>query len=519
MIALTDGKLWALDRKVFTRAVLRPKDNRSSIIRTLKNVALLKCLNLAQLQRLTDLLSEETHAKGDYIIKQGEQGEKFYLIVHGTCDCTINNPGGGSKVVLQLKDHDYFGERALLESKPRAANVIATSETKLLYIGKTAFEEVLGSLSDIIDADRQHRETLAAALKAAQGPQKFSEITVYGIVTSDFVGPLMLGTFGVAASTKAGSVEPNITIRTFLISQVEKKSLKDSLSRFMDGAKAILAAPAASACVMIPRPLSYIREANAVHVVFNNPIVAELGALIKANSAAVAAHPDIITYSFACLVSALEALHGMQILYRAVQPESLYVDSQGRIALLDYRVCKIGLTGATRTFTICGVSDYLAPEQIAQSGHSYPVDLWSLGVLLYEVSVGTHPFSASSEVATYSKISSFGTTASAPLEFPATVSADTKSLVNQLLVPSPSARIGAGANGFASLRRHPFFKDHADNWAAIANGTYPSPLAALAKYEKDAMMQEVVDPEELAHFTKEYTGRTITEEWLDSLAF
>jgi len=522
VLALTDGKLWALDRRVFLRAVLRPKDIRRSIIRTLKKVELLKCLHLAQLQRLTDLLSEESYPAGSFIIRQGEAGENFYLIVSGTCDCTINNPSGtGSKVVLSLKDNDYFGERALLEAKPRAANVIATSDTKVLYIGKSSFEQVLGPLSDIIDADRQHREALAELARSASTPQKFSDIAVYGMITTDVLGPVMLGTFGTTKPTPStkSAVEPNVTVRTFVLSQIERKNLKDSLNRYMDGVKAVLAVPMAKSSVLVPRPLAFLKDSNALHVVFNQAIVADLSTIVRSNSSAVVANPEIVSYAFACLVSALEALHGMQILYRAVQPESLYVDAAGRVVLLDYRVCKIGLAGNARTYTICGVSDYLAPEQIDQSGHSYPADLWALGVLLYEIMVGSHPFSANSEVATYSKISSFGTKSFPTLEFPQTVSPEAKALINQLLVPVAGARIGAGNTGFAALRRHPFFKNYHDHWAEIASGAFASPLAPLAKYEKDAMLDEVVEAAELADFNKEYSRKSISEAWLDSLAF
>ena len=272
----------------------------------------MKCLNVSQIQRLTDLLCERVYQMGDYIITQGEPGTAFYLIVSGTCDCTINltppvsnvtnvsspvrsssplplhphtplhphspslsptaPPGSSSfflsssssvpgtpfpallpqspaspltnaataallapsisqststsayplslptvppsptllsrsdstggmnsagkdgeveltlgekeystgsnssanggtqghpkqKVVMKLKAYDYFGERALLESKPRAANVIATSrQVKVLYVEKQAFEETLGPLAQILDDDRVKRETAAALL-------------------------------------------------------------------------------------------------------------------------------------------------------------------------------------------------------------------------------------------------------------------------------------------------------------------------------------------------------------------
>ena len=53
-----------------------------------------------------------------------------------------------------------------------------------------------------------------------------------------------------------------------------------------------------------------------------------------------------------------------QIVYRAVQPESINVDASGRLVLVDYRVCKVGLTPGEKTFTVCGAADYLSPEQV-----------------------------------------------------------------------------------------------------------------------------------------------------------
>eukprot|EP01031_Cornospumella_fuschlensis_P035742 gene35742-43354_t len=155
VIAVAEGKLWALDRKVFRRVVLRPNNYRKDLIKTLKNVELLKCLSLPQLQRLIDLLNEATYKQGEMIIRQGEAGDKFYLLISGKCQCTINTgEDTPPKVVMNLEAASYFGERALLESKPRAANVVATADVKVLYIDKVAFEEVFGPLSGIIDEDR-----------------------------------------------------------------------------------------------------------------------------------------------------------------------------------------------------------------------------------------------------------------------------------------------------------------------------------------------------------------------------
>lgn len=533
--ALTDGVLWSLDRRIFKRVVLRPTDIRRDIIRTLKRVELFKCLNLGQLQRLTDLLNEDEFPQGTNIISQGEQGENFYIIVSGTCECSINSkePDEPPKVVMKLKDYDYFGERALLESKPRAANVTTTSvKTKVLFIGKAAFEEVLGPLSKIIDEDRIRRESITNA--RAMLAITFNDIEMSGCVASDSLGPLLLGKFGDKETFS------NITIRSFLLSEVEKLGLGDSVVRYIDGAKLItnhsFIIPSSNNDKQIvydnfvlPKCLSVLKDSNAIHLLFKAAVVADLSSLIRLNaetsktnmeysSQTIALDAEIVRFIVASLVSALETMHDASVIYRAIQPESINVDAEGRVVLIDYRVCKVGLIQGLRTFTVCGASDYLAPEQISQTGHTYPVDLWALGVLLYELSVGSHPFSSNSEVATYSKISSFGSKTFSHLKFPESIPSEYRSLINQLLMPTPEARIGAGSSGFQTLKKHPFFSTVGnDFWEQIATGKYSSPLSKLATEEYKGILSEGPDSSLSDAFAKPFDEELC--KWLNNIEF
>jgi CRP-like cAMP-binding protein len=75
--------------------------------------------------KLGDAVQEEKFAAGDYIIKQGTSGDKFYVISEGTAVATKIQPDGSEKQVMDYKKGMYFGERALLQNENRAANVIA----------------------------------------------------------------------------------------------------------------------------------------------------------------------------------------------------------------------------------------------------------------------------------------------------------------------------------------------------------------------------------------------------------
>ncbi len=67
------------------------------------------------------------------------------------------------------------------------------------------------------------------------------------------------------------------------------------------------------------------------------------------------------------------------------------MDEDGYIYLTDFGLAKI-LEKDEVANTFCGTAEYLAPEIITESGHSFAVDWWALGILTYEMMVGFPPF-------------------------------------------------------------------------------------------------------------------------------
>lgn len=81
------------------------------------------------------------------------------------------------------------------------------------------------------------------------------------------------------------------------------------------------------------------------------------------------------------------------------------MNSAGYVKLVDFGLAKQLLSG--KTWTLCGTPDYLAPEIILNEGHDLAVDYWALGVLVYEMVVGTPPFYAEDPMEVYEKILRF----------------------------------------------------------------------------------------------------------------
>eukprot|EP00602_Paraphysomonas_sp_CaronLab_P009421 CAMPEP_0185029392 /NCGR_PEP_ID=MMETSP1103-20130426/15671_1 /TAXON_ID=36769 /ORGANISM="Paraphysomonas bandaiensis, Strain Caron Lab Isolate" /LENGTH=986 /DNA_ID=CAMNT_0027564111 /DNA_START=302 /DNA_END=3262 /DNA_ORIENTATION=+ len=495
VIANTDGMLWSLDRRIFTHAVLRTQDMRRNIIRSLRRVELLKCLNLVQLQRLVDLMSEEKFHAGDHIIRQGEEGEIFYVIVKGECKVLISssdNPEG--KEVARLGVNDYFGERALLNAEPRAASVIAVSDVEVLQVGKSGFEEVLGQLSAIIDADRQNKEK-STADRMNKAPRDFSGVTLNGVVSMDKFGSVALATYN--------SRNPNVCVKSSLLDAKEPVLLKHDVMNAYEAIRIIESASGSKVSTFVPKLLAAYRDKNAFHMLLDRPVVADLASLSNSEDWNI----SMVPYIAGGIVNALEAIHSLGIVYRSVQPEAVHLDINGKVVLLDYVISKIGGVGG-RTFTICGVPDYLSPEQISQQGHNEAVDFWALGVLLYELATHENPFSASTsnEVAIFSSITSLGSPGNPGLTIDSSVPDGIADLIKKLVVPSPTSRLGVGADGLRALKAHDVFEG--------LSLTGDSPLRNFAVDAMESNVASGVSNDIVSKWTSAVVSGT---EWLDEL--
>ncbi|CAG9321725.1 unnamed protein product [Blepharisma stoltei] len=87
----------------------------------------------------------------------------------------------------------------------------------------------------------------------------------------------------------------------------------------------------------------------------------------------------------------LKYLHDNHIIHRDLKPENLLLDQYGNVKICDFGWC-VQSTEQRQTF--CGTLDYMAPEMILEKGHSFELDMWAIGVLLYELLHGYPPFRA-----------------------------------------------------------------------------------------------------------------------------
>mmetsp|Transcript_134434 Transcript_134434/g.245368 ORF Transcript_134434/g.245368 Transcript_134434/m.245368 type:complete len:881 (-) Transcript_134434:70-2712(-) len=204
--------------------------------------------------------------------------------------------------------------------------------------------------------------------------------------------------------------------------------------------------------------LSYVRHPFIVrlHYAFQTPtcLVLVLHYCSGGSLASIISHEGRLPEPVAQLYTAeiflaIEYLHERQVVYRDLKPENIVHDEQGHAMLTDFGLSKEGVEGLQGTKSFCGSVAYLAPEILARKGHGPPVDLYGLGVLLYECLAGRPPFYSRDRDTLFRNI------AGATLHVPSNASNRAASLMHALMHRDPAQRLGAQRT--SEVRDHSFF--------------------------------------------------------------
>ena len=136
-------------------------------------------------------------------------------------------------------------------------------------------------------------------------------------------------------------------------------------------------------------------------------------------------------------ICALQYIHSFDppIIHRDIKPENILLDENNRVKLADFGWSNYMNTDDDFRKTYCGTPEYLAPEMLSKKGHDKTVDIWSVGVLLFELLCGSSPFAATNQEELFNNIRrhKIGWTS----DFPPLA----KNLISKILRPNPKDRI------------------------------------------------------------------------------
>ncbi|EFO96283.1 hypothetical protein CRE_14684 [Caenorhabditis remanei] len=169
-------------------------------------------------------------------------------------------------------------------------------------------------------------------------------------------------------------------------------------------------------------------------------------------------------FYIAQIALALEHLHNNNVVYRDLKPANVMLDRYGHAKLIDFGLSKFNLAKGERTSTFCGTIDYMAPEMLRNGGsYGHSVDIWALGILMYDMVVGGPPFSGETEKEMYANIRK------APLKLSKKFSSECREVIKSLLLRKVENRIS-----ISGMKQLDFFK--LMDWEKLEAGELEAPF-------------------------------------------
>lgn len=152
----------------------------------------------------------------------------------------------------------------------------------------------------------------------------------------------------------------------------------------------------------------------------------------------------------------------------------MLLDKNGFPKLVDFGFAKHLKSESDRTWTFCGTAEYVAPEIILNKGQDVAVDIWSLGIFMFELISGSPPFASTDPMHTYNSILK----GVQVLAWPRYMSDTARSLVGRFCRRDPAQRLGYGR--IEDARRDPWFDSF--DFESFRNFTMRPPIRPKVPY-------------------------------------
>lgn len=465
--AAEDSQLFAVNRLAF-RCALRKKvkEQMSRNKAFLSTIYEFSKLSSEEMNLIDMALEPCDFRQGQVILRQGEEGDKFYLIISGACTWTKVLPNNVAHSGV-LSMGQYFGERALIKKEKRAATVTAKTTVKTLTLSKDDFHNLVGDghmfrkrllsyePSRLVEEDVKNSE---------QAAEKTKVCTLKKLKT---VGVLGQGAFGIVTLV----VDPE-NQKSYALKAIKKCQIVDlQQQKHIITEMRIMRKLAEKYSPFLVNLIQTYKDPLRVYFLLEVCLGGELFTILRKRRKF---QETTARFYTACVIEAFVFMHAQNIIYRDLKPENLVLNEKGYLKITDFGFAK---EVRNKTFTLCGTPDYLAPEIVTGKGHGRAVDWWTLGILLYEMVCSFPPFYDEVPLNTYRKI------IKGKPRFPRFCSIEVKNLVRGFLIVRAVKRLGMQVGGVDDIRRCRFFSGF--SWKTLQTLKMRAPIQNKVKSIKD----------------------------------
>ena len=416
-------------------------DHQERLAHVLRGVPLFRDALTEDLVSVWRHFTEVDVPAGTVLCRLGDPGDRFYVLKRGAAAVSL---GAGAKraLVRQLAPGDFFGEMSLFTGEPRSADVVVTEEATLWVLEREDFDAVMSSASLLRSVIRSLCGRLSSTTGQLAARDSGGGETESGLRFGPYRVIEQLGAGGHAAVYSAVHVDTEAAAAVKVLPAAWGQS--PLLQRRLRQEAAAL---------------QRVRHPHVIRVLEVGEVAARLGGgcylamewLPSAlNRALHAQFPEPFAPATALRIArgvseGLAAVHAVGMAHRDIKPSNILLRADGTPVLTDF-----GLVAALRELayvhrltpadSFVGSADYIAPEQVASDEVDERSDLYSLGIVLYELLTGHVPFAGRTPMDTLR-----AQTDAAPPPLPAAIPPRTRAVVEQLLQKDPRDRFQTAA--------------------------------------------------------------------------
>mmetsp|Transcript_12321 Transcript_12321/g.24548 ORF Transcript_12321/g.24548 Transcript_12321/m.24548 type:complete len:876 (+) Transcript_12321:124-2751(+) len=418
--------------------------NQNHLMRVISIIPLFKKLRESERSALVSMMKTVTFKHGDYIIKQGEEGDSFYVIVNGSAKVLFKKKDEiSAKTLKMLGPGNFFGEMALLKRQPRTCSVLSNSTSpdvpcECLVLDAVAFNRVIGSARGFSMINNAMEENIQQSEATSKSGINQCEIPLSRL---KIVKEISRGSFG-----RVDLVQDTENYNVYALKAVSYKSItnvKKQMCVLNEKASLLLCDHP-----FITKLHSTYKDKESLYFLLEYCPGGEFTPLMRNPKACIPL--QCVKFYTACLCLALEHMSWKFLAHRDLKPENIVIDMLGYIKLIDFGLSKVI---RKRSYTVCGTPEFLAPEMILGKGHNHGVDHWALGVLIFEIISGSLLYEAKKCLCITDVYKSI---INDTVEFPDGFDLDAKTLIQKLLVKDPVRRLGMTKGGFKAIWKEKF---------------------------------------------------------------